>query len=60
MSDQQPRVRPRTAPALGAFYRELKEEGIPDELAYEIVRDAARHVTTNRIGVKAPAQEVSA
>lgn len=32
----------RTAVAMGSLYRELAEEGIPTDLAYEIVRDTAR------------------
>jgi len=40
---------PTTAEGLGRLYKELLEEGVPHELAEDIVRDAARALTGDGI-----------
>lgn len=40
-----------TAQLLGAFLRELRDEGIDTETSNGIVRDAAKHLTGDRLNV---------
>lgn len=52
MSDSSLPTQPRTAQLLGALYRELIEEGVPEELSSDIVRDAAQANTARSLTVK--------